>query len=175
MPKIITAKRLEGEVEKARDYVRSHILFPSALLGLISLLTGAAALVYQFFTEAYSWRTLGETTALLLLGSTLGWAQTRYHRYLLREHPGHFAARMKVFTRTPHRRAKREILPSLEHQGRGVVPLLYLLGIGVLVGASVLSSTAGHVYYMAAFLLPWAGFFWAKTFFWRGVLPQGKS
>lgn len=171
MTKLITARRLEGETEKAREYVKVHILFPSALLGLIFMVSGTAALLYQFFADTYSWRTFLQSTALLVAGGALGWGQTRYHKYLLREHPGHFAGRMRIFSRGGLRRAKKEPPGvALEHPGRNLVPLFYMLGIGVLCGASVLSSMLGQVYYVAAFLLPWAGFFWAKMFFWRGVL-----
>ena len=40
MPKLLTARRVEGETEKAREYVRSHILLPSSLLGLVFMLSG---------------------------------------------------------------------------------------------------------------------------------------
>ncbi|MEK6526288.1 MAG: hypothetical protein AABZ22_05385 [Nitrospirota bacterium] len=174
MTKIITARRREGEAEKAREYVKVHILFPSGLLGLVFMVSGTAALVYQLFVETYGWRTFIESTGLLLAGGLLGWVQTRYHQYLLQEYPGHFAGRMKSFSRTGLRRSKRESLASpLVHPWRNLVPLFYVLGIGALWGVSALSSTLGQVYYVAAFLLPWAGFFWAKMFFWRGVLTEG--
>lgn len=175
MPKIITAKRLEGESEQARVYVKTHILFPSGMLGLILMIAGTGSLVYQFVFEAYGWRTFIESTALLMAGTLLGWAQTRYHKYLLREHPGYFAGRLRIFTRTGQKRSKREaVVSDLQHWGRDWIPLYYVLGAGALIGASFLSSTLGQVYYMAAFLMPWAGFFWAKMFFWRGVLTPGK-
>jgi len=176
MTKLITTKRLEGETEKAREYVKVHILLPSGLLGLVFMVSGTAALLYQFFAETYSWRTFLQSTGLLVAGGLLGWAQTRYHQYLLREHPAHFAGRMRIFSRGGLKRAKKEAaLPSLEHRGRSLVPLFYVLGIGALCGAAALGSARGQVYYVAAFLLPWAGFFWAKMFFWRGVLGQGKG
>jgi len=176
MTKLITTKRLEGESEKAREYVKAHILLPSGLLGLIFMVSGTAALLYQFFAETYSWRTFLQSTGLLVAGGLLGWTQTRYHRYLLREHPAHFASRMRIFSRGGLKRAKKEAaLPSLEHRGRSLVPLFYVLGIGALCGAAAVSSALGQVYYVAAFLLPWAGFFWAKMFFWRGVLGEGKG
>ncbi len=176
MPKIITAKRLEGETEQAREYVKTHILFPSGVLGLILLIAGTGSLVYQFMFEAYGWKTFLESTVLLLAGALIGWAQTRYHKYVLREHPGYFAGRLRTFTRTGPKRSKREAPASeLRHWGRNWVPLYYLLGAGALLGASLASSILGQVYYMAAFLMPWAGFFWAKMFFWRGLLTQGRS
>jgi hypothetical protein len=177
MAKIITAKRLQGETDKAQEYVKTHILFPSGLLGLICILTGGASLVYQFISEDYRWGagTFLQSSGLILVGMLLGWGQTRYHRYLLREFPAHFAERMKLFSRAGPRRGKKDTSsPPLEHRGRRFVPFFYLLGASVLLTFSILATIAGGLYYLAAFLLPWAGFFWAKLFFWRGVLQQGK-
>jgi hypothetical protein len=176
MPKIITAKRLDNETELARQYVKTHILFPSGLLGLILMIAGTGSLLYQFMVESYGWPTFVQSVALMVAGGLLGWAQTRYHRYLLEQHPGHFADRLKVFTRAAQRRAKREP-PSTQpiHRGQGLVPLYYALGATGLLGASAAVATRGQVFYMAAFLLPWAAFFWAKMFFWRGVILPGKK
>jgi hypothetical protein len=177
MPKIITAKRLQGESEKAHEYVKTHILFPSGLLGLICILTGGASLVYQFVSDDYRWGlgTFLVTSGLIVVGILLGWSQTRYHRFLLREYPAHFAERMKIFSRSGPRRGKKEsTTPALEHRGRAFVPFSYLVGASLLLGLSVLATIRGGLYYLAAFLLPWAGFFWAKLFFWRGVLQQSK-
>ncbi len=176
MPKIITAKRLAGESELAREFVKTHILFPSGLLGLILMIAGTGSLIYQFMFEAYGWRTFIESTVLLMVGILIGWAQTCYHKYLLREHPGYFANRLKTFARTGPKRSKRDIPASdLHHWGRNWVPLYYVLGAGALIGVSFVSSISGQVYYMAAFFMTWAGFFWAKMFFWRGVLTQDRS
>jgi hypothetical protein len=176
MPKIITAKRLQGETEKAQEYVKTHILFPSGLLGLICILTGTASLVYQFIVETYSWTTFLQSSGLIVIGALLGWLQTRYHQYLLQRFPAYFAERMKLFTRgTPRRGKKDSAAPPLEHRGRAFVPFFYLLGAIALIALSTVAAIAGDVFYMAAFLLPWAGFFWAKLFFWRGILKiEGK-
>ena len=108
MPKLVTAKRIEGEHEKAVEYVKTHILFPSGLLGLICLVAGAGTLIYQFVVEAYSWFAFSEVTGLLVVGGLLGWGQTRYHKYLVREHPEHFASRMKLYSRSSPKRTKKE-------------------------------------------------------------------
>lgn len=175
MPKIITARRIEGETDRAREYVKTHILFPSGLLGLIFMVAGTLALIHQFMSEAYGWRPFVETSGLILAGAALGWGQTRYHQYLLREHPAHFAGRMKMFSQPKMKRPKRDVLAqSLDHPGRHLVPWGYLAGIGLLVGASTATALFGHLYYVAAFLMPWMGFFWAKMFFWRGVLKSNR-
>lgn len=176
MPKLITSRRVENETELARQYVKTHILFPSVLLGFIMLLAGSASLVYQFMVDTYGWQTFLESTGLLLVGGLVGWGQTRYHRYLLREYPGYFAGRLKKFSQTGPKRTRKEAThQSPELPGQQYVPLLYLGGVAGLVGVSAASAIFGHVYYMAALLMPWAGFFWAKMHGWRGVLPQGES
>lgn len=176
MPKLITSRRAENEVELARQYVKTHILFPSVLLGFVMLLAGSASLIYQFMVDTYGWETFVESTGLLLLGGLVGWGQTRYHRYLLREHPGHFAGRLRTFSQTGPKRTRKEPAPQpAEHPGQRYVPLLYLGGVAGLLGASAASAILGHVYYMAALLMPWAGFFWAKMHGWRGELPQGET
>ncbi|WP_447974011.1 hypothetical protein [Nitrospira sp. Kam-Ns4a] len=175
MPKIITAKRQEDELERARAYVKQHILFPAGLLGLVCLVAGTFALVYQFFFETYTKASFMQTSGLMLAGGLLGWAQTRYHRYVLHEHPWYFAARQKLFTKSGPRRGKKDPFgPPLEHPGRSFVPLGYVLGAGFLVGLGAWSAYSGQVDALAAFAMPWAAFFWAKMFFWRRVLLEGN-
>jgi hypothetical protein len=176
MPKIITSRRLEGESEKAREYVRTHIVLPSSVLGLVFMVAGMAALVYQFVYISYDWRTFVESAGLLLIGMLFGWTQTRYHQYLLREFPANFAGRLRLFTKNPAKRPRKEAtIPPIEHPKRKLVPFGYALGAASLFAAAAWSSTLGQTYYVAAFLLPWVGFFWAKVYFWRGVLLEVKS
>jgi hypothetical protein len=63
-------------------------------------------------------------------------------------------------------------VPQLDHPGRSLVPLFYLLGAGILLGLSAFSLVGGQVDKVAAVMMPWAGFFWAKLFFWRRVLGK---
>jgi hypothetical protein len=173
MPKLVTVQRQELEAEKAREYVKAHILFPASLLGLVCVVAAAFALIYQFVAESYGLRAFEETTGLLAAGILLGWGQTRYHRYLLREFPGHFASRMRVFERTGPRKSRKDVAAAvLDHPGRSLVPLFYVLGICLLLGLSAMSVAGGQVDTVAAFLMPWAGFFWAKLFCWRKVLRK---
>ncbi|HZS12796.1 MAG TPA: hypothetical protein VFA38_11140 [Nitrospirales bacterium] len=173
MAKIISAHHHETEQEKAREYVKTFILFPAGLLGLIFMVAGSAAMLYQFFTSSYTWQTFLESTGLLALGGVLGWGQTKYHRYLLAAHPDHFASRMRGHARPGQKKPRKEApSSSVAHPGRRYVPLAYLGGALLLLGAATATSIAGHTYALAAFFLPWAGFFWAKMFFWRGVLPE---
>ncbi len=176
MPKIITAKRLEGETDRARDYVKTHILFPSGILGLILMLSAMLSLGYQFLVETYDWQTFLQSSVLLVLGAVLGWGQTRYHRFLLETYPEHFAGRMRVYSKGKKGRGKRDApTPELEHHGRALVPVAYVIGVLFLVGASSLATLAGHLSAMPAYLMPWAGFFWAKLFFWRGLLREHRA
>lgn len=173
MPKIVSPKRLETETDQARAYVKYHILFPAGLLGLASMVVAVIALAYQLIGGSYSLETFVHSSALLIFGGLLGWAQTRYHRFLLRAYPWHFATRMKTFFQRPQK-AKRNRRdrpdPEPDHPGRKMVPYLYLAGMVGLLGLGALGAAAGTIDYLAAFVLPWAGFFWAKMFFWRREL-----
>lgn len=177
MPKLITVKRIEGNVDRAREYVRTYILFPSSLLGLIFLVSATASLGYQLMvTDSYTGDTFFQSMGLLVLGGVVGWVQTRYQRYLLKEFPDHFASRIRMVAKGSHSRSKRHAPDATPlHPGRRWIPLAYLAGGATILTASSLSAVFGHVYYVAAYLLPWAGFFWAKVFFWRGVLPTSST
>jgi hypothetical protein len=173
VPKIITAKRRETDVDRAQEYVRTHILLPSALIGMVFMIAGALALIYQFMSETFGWHPFAETSGLLAVGIMAGWGQTLYHRFLLQHYPSFFANRMKLFSRGPLKRPKRDtVVQTIEHPGRNWVPLAYVGGILLLLSASFAAAAYGHLYFVAAFFMPWAGFFWAKMFFWRKVLPR---
>jgi len=177
MGKIITGKRLENEAQLAENYIRIYILFPSGLLGLLTMVIGVVALVYQFFFDTYDVWTFGSSSGLIAAGIVLGWGQTRYHRYIFRTVPEFWARRMRASAvRGAQRFKKRPPDVELQHAGRQFVPLAYFLGIGGLVGLSVWSFSSGSLGYMAAFALPWAGFFWGKLFTWHSVIsPSGRS
>ena len=173
MAKVITTKRLEGEVEKAQDYVRTHILFPSGMLGLIAMVVGVLALLYQLIVGTYDLHTFTQSSGLLVVGMLIGWGQTKYHQFLLREFPTYFSSRMKSAAQRSLHRAKKQIADvTVSHKGRGLVPLWYVIGIVIFLGLSALSVNSGSLDAMAAFALPWAGFFWAKMFFWKGIIAQ---
>ncbi len=172
MGKLITGKRKENEAQLAERYIRTYILFPSGLLGLLAMIIGVLALVYQFFmTETYDVWTFGGSSGLIAAGMLLGWGQTRYHRYLFRAFPAFWASRMRASGgRGAQRFKKTSAEVKVEHAGRAWVPLAYVLGIGGLTGLSAWSFSAGSLDYMAAFALPWAGFFWGKLFTWHAVI-----
>ncbi len=175
MPKVITTRRNEGEAEKAQEFVRTYILFPSSLLGLVAILLGVGGLGYQLFQGQYAWETFTYSSALLIVGVLLGLAQTKYQQFLLREFPGYFAQRMKAYTQRSLRKAKKNAAEiSIEHRGRGFVPLWYFLGFVLIIAFAGWSVSTGFLSAVAAFALPWAGYFWAKMFFWKGLVLPGK-
>ncbi len=177
MPKVITARRQDDETEKAQEFVRTYILFPSSLLGLIAIVVGVIALGFQLWSGTYGWETFTYSSGLIVAGVLLGLIQTKYQQYLLREFPGYFANRMKAYTQRSIRKAKKAVSDvSIEHRGRGLVPLWYLLGIVTFFTLSGFAVATGFLEPVAAIALPWAGYFWAKMFFWKGlVLPPGHK
>jgi hypothetical protein len=177
LPKVITAKRLDDETDKAQEFVRTYILFPASLLGLIAIVVGVIALGVQLWSGTYGWETFTYSSGLIVSGVLLGLIQTKYQQYLLREFPGYFANRMKAYTQRSIRKAKKAVSDiTIEHRGRGLIPLGYLLGIVTLLTLSGLAVTTGFIEPVAAIVLPWAGYFWAKMFFWKGlVLPPGRK
>jgi hypothetical protein len=176
MPKLVTVRQFEDVAERAKDYVKAYILFPSGILGLISMVVGTVALGYQLIaTGTYTWATFWISSALLVFGGCMGWGQTRYHQHILHKYPEVFAARMRPVTTKRSGRSRKEapmVLPQAP--GSRWVPLAYLAGIGILLTASTTAMEAEQVHPVAAYFMPWGGFFWAKLFFWRAVIKQGK-
>jgi hypothetical protein len=125
----------------------------------------------------YAWETFSFSSVLLLLGVILGWGVTKYQKFILREYPNFFSSRMRTGTQRSFRKMKKAAPDvSIDHRGRGLVPLLYLLGILMFIGLSVACIYSGALDGLPAFALPWAGFFWAKMFFWKGVIaPPSKG
>ncbi len=169
MPKLITVQRPEQVTRQAQDYVKTYILIPSGLVGLVSMLGGVAGLGYQLFaTDLYTWQTFLQSTGLIALGAALGFAQSRYHFYLLQTFPEVLAARIRSATKKGKKTGKEAEVPQITHSGKQFVSVAYLLGTGVLLGVSWLATSMGQVMMVPAILLPWAGFYWARLFFWRG-------
>ncbi len=172
MPKLVTIKQQEGQDAKATAYVKAYMLFPAGILGLVSMVGGIGGLGYQLIaTDTYTWETFVQSSALLMLGGLLGWLQTTYHRWILRHRPGVFAARMRQPALKKSGRPKRDGGSDQDSPtGSPWAPVAYMAGLAMLLCASTVSVVYGSVYPVAAYFLPWAGFFWAKLFFWRTVL-----
>lgn len=170
MPKLITKPRPEQIVQQAQYYVKSYILLPSGIVGLICMIGGVGGLGYQLLaTDNYTWSTFYQSTGLIVLGVVMGIAQTRYHQFLLQQFPEVLAARMRTATAKKGSKVKKDAeLPRIDHQGRQFIPVAYLLGTVLILGASWFATMMGQVDGVPALLLPWAGFYWARLFFWRG-------
>lgn len=172
MPRLVAVQRPEDISRQAQDYVKSYILFPSGLIGLICLVGGVGGLGYQLLaTDSYTWATFSQSSALLLLGTLLGWVQTRYQQFLFRRFPDVLAARMRRALLKRGSKQKKEPRPvAIHHEGRRLIPLAYGLGVVLLIGSALAATFYGHVNAVPALLMPWAGFYWARLFFWRRVV-----
>ena len=174
MPKLVTVLRPEKIDEQARLYVRSYILFPSGTIGLICLIGGVGSLAYQFlFGHTYSWVTFLTSSVLLVVGGLYGWGKARYHRYLFTNFPEVYATKMRNAVAQRSRKAKarfEEEVPPIEHPGRGFVTAISIVGALLIFGASAAAMLRGDLNPLPALLMPWAGFYWAKLFIWRGAV-----
>jgi hypothetical protein len=172
MPKLVTVLRPEKIDEQARYYVRSHILLPAGTIGLISMVGGIGSLAYQLLVNhTYSWVTFLSSSVLIAVGASCGFAQARYHRYLFKTFPEVYAAKMRTAVAQRSRKAKAEPeVPTIEHPGRGFVTALSIAGAALLFSSSAAAYMYGDLDLLPALLVPWAGFYWAKLFCWRGVV-----
>ncbi|HEU4683751.1 MAG TPA: hypothetical protein VFS39_04545, partial [Nitrospira sp.] len=145
---------------------------PSGLLGLDCMLGGHGGLASQFVsTNTYTWMTFLASFGLLLLGGLCGIGQTVYHRYLLNSVPEVFAARIRAAVRRTGKRSKVDPRPmTIKHPGRAFVPVAYAAGAFLLLGTSAVAMMQGVMEPLPAVLMPWAGFYWGKLFWWRGVV-----
>ena len=174
MAKLVTVLRPEKIDEQARHYVRSYILFPAGTIGLICMVGGVGSLGYQLVaSHTYSWVTFLSSSVLIVVGALCGFAQARYHRYLFKTFPEVYAAKMRiaVIQRSKKARGKSELEePSIDHPGRSFVTAITIAGGALIFGASAVAYWRGDLDLLPSLLVPWAGFFWAKLFCWRGVV-----
>jgi hypothetical protein len=176
MPKLVTVLRPEKIDEQARYYVRSHILLPAGTIGLICLVGGVGSLAYQLIaSHTYSWVTFLSSSILIAVGALCGFAQARYHRYLFKTFPEVYAAKMRTAVAQRNKKLKTKAktepeVPPIEHPGRGFVTAISLAGAVLIFGASAAAFMRGDLELLPSVLVPWAGFYWAKLFCWRGVV-----
>ncbi|TKB72022.1 MAG: hypothetical protein E8D46_14905 [Nitrospira sp.] len=174
MPKLVTVLKPEKIDEQARYYVRSHILLPAGTIGLVSMVGGIGALAYQLLaSHTYSWITFLSSSLLIVIGASCGFGQARYHRYLFKTFPEFYAAKMRtaVAQRNKKTRGKAEAeVPAIEHPGRGFVTAISIAGAVLVFGSSAGAYMYGDLEILPSALVPWAGFYWAKLFCWRGVV-----
>jgi hypothetical protein len=176
VPKLINVQQPQQTMQQAQEYVKTYILMPSGLLGLICVIGAVGGLGYQWLaTDSYSWDTFYQSSALFMSGIGLGVVQTLYQRYLFREFPEVLAARMREgLSRQRGTLKKRSDATTIEHPGRQFVPFAYLLGGLLLVGGTIAAFAYERVSIVPALLMPWAGYYWARLFLWRRVIKLGK-
>jgi hypothetical protein len=172
MPKLVTVLRPEKIDEQARHYIRSHILLPAGTIGLVCLVGVVGSLGYQLLVNhTYSWVTFLTSSVLLAVGALCGFAQARYHRYLFTAFPEMYAAKMRTAVAQRNRKARAEPeVPAIEHPGRGFVTAISFAGAALIFGSSALAIIYGELDLIPAVFVPWAAFYWAKLFSWRGVV-----
>jgi hypothetical protein len=174
MPKLVTVLRPEKIDEQARYYVRSHILLPAGTIGLVCMVGGVGALAYQLLANhTYSWVTFLSSSLLIVVGAGCGFAQARYHRYLFKTFPEVYAAKMRTAVAQRGKKTKSKAepeVPVIEHPGRGFVTAISIAGAVLVFGSSAAAYMYGDLNMFPAALVPWAGFYWAKLFCWRGVV-----
>lgn len=172
MPKLVTVLRPEKIDEQARYYVRSHILLPAGTIGLVCMVGGVGSLGYQLLVNhTYSWITFLTSSILLAVGAACGWGQARYHRYLFTAFPEVYAAKMRTAVAQRNRKARAEPeVPAIEHPGRAYVTAISIAGAVLIFGASAVAIIYGELDPVPAVFVPWAAFYWAKLFSWRGVV-----
>jgi hypothetical protein len=172
MPKLVTVLRPEKIDEQARNYVRSHILLPAGTIGLVCMVGGVGSLGYQLLVNhTYSWVTFLTSSILLVVGAACGFGQARYHRYLFSTFPEVYAAKMRTAVAQRNRKARAEPeAPAIEHPGRGYVTAISIAGAALIFGSSALAFLYGELDPIPAVFMPWAAFYWAKLFCWRGVV-----
>ena len=172
MPKLVTVLRPEKIDEQARYYVRSHILLPAGTIGLVCMVGGVGSLGYQLLVNhTYSWVTFLTSSVLLAVGALCGWGQARYHRYLFTAFPEVYAAKMRTAVAQRNRKAKAEPeVPVIEHPGRAFVTAISIAGAAMIFGSSAVAIIYGELDLIPAVFVPWAAFYWAKLFSWRGVV-----
>lgn len=168
MPKIVTARRLENERDRARRYLKSRLIMPTFPLGAAALVAGYGYML--LFLNTLTTGILLGSTILLLFGAMWGWCHTRYERYLLSACPEYFARKQKLFDAAKdYKRVSRD-LPGHGplHPGRQLALAGYAVGVGSMLGMT--GYYLDQVGVIPALFLPWAGYFNAKMIFFRDLL-----
>ncbi len=172
MPKIVTAKRREEEMERARLYLKSRLMLPTIPLGMVALLAGYGGIVMMWVQDDLSPGAVYGSTVLLLFGALWGWGHARYERYLVTICPEYLARKLKLLDAAKEykRVGKSVSVSGPVHQGRRFVWAAYAVGV-----CSQFAMTAYFVDQVGAypaFFLPWAGYFNAKIIFWRNLFSS---
>ncbi|HET6465872.1 MAG TPA: hypothetical protein VLY20_07455 [Nitrospiria bacterium] len=169
MPKFITVKKAEQEHRQAARYLKSSLVYSSALIGLISLILGYGSLLYLMFKGRPLTELLIDSLILLSSGLVVGLFQAGYQHYLYNTHPDYFADRMRRAELRLSRQLKKLGDPiKVEHPGRWAVPYLYLIGWLAFAGLIVIYTPKLNV--LSVVFLPMAGFFNARFFYLKRLI-----
>ncbi len=163
MPKIVTARRREDEMDRARLYLKSRLMFPTIPLGMVTLLVGYGSVGLMWIQGELMPKALLGSTILFVVGALWGWAQARYDRYLVRACPDYLARKQKLLEAAKEmKRAKRDASSAgPSHPGRRMVVALYVIGVCTQLGLTFYYLGTVGVY--PAVFLPWAGYLNAKV------------
>ena len=169
MVRIVTAKKAESARQKAEMYVKTSIIYPSALMGLVSLVLGYGALIYLLFKGRFFPSIIIDSFVLLGVGVVLGLIQFFHQRFLLDHFPEYYADRRKRMERIRSRQTRKlEIVEKPTYRGHQFVPYVYLVGFSAAVAVIVLY--AGRLNPVSAVFLVLAGIYNIRFFFWKRKL-----
>ena len=171
MPRFVTVKKAEHERLQAARYVKNSVLYPSAVIGLISLILGYGGVIYLIFKGRPMTDLFTHSLILLCAGLLLGVFQALYQHYLLRSHPEYFSDRVHRTELRLSGRAKKIGDPvTVAHRGRWAVPYLYLLGWIVSIALIVIYTPRLNTF--SAIFLLLAGFHNARFFYLKRVVQK---
>jgi len=172
MAKIVTARRLEDERNRARLYLKSRLMLPIIPLGMVCVLAGYGNITLMWMQDELTTDAVMGSTILFLCGAAWGWGHVSYERYLVATCPEHLARKQKALEAAKdYKKAKRDTFSTGPiHPGRQIALVLY--GVGVLAQFGITGYYLGHIGTYAALFLPWAGYFNAKVIFWRDLFAR---
>ena len=134
---------------------------------------GVGSLGYQLLVNhTYSWVTFLTSSVLIAVGAACGLGQARYHRYLFATFPERVCGTDADSCGSTQQEVPRPSRRCRRSSTLGVVLSLRIsiAGAALIFGASAVAIIRGELDPLPAVLVPWAGFYWAKLFCWRGVV-----
>jgi len=169
MVRIATVKKAKDERQKATQYIKAALIYPSAFLGLISLILGYGALIYLMIKGGFLANIVYSSFVLLGLGVFLGWLQYRYQRFLFDSYPEYYAGkqRQNESIRSGQTR-KVGVVEKPSHRGRKAVPYVYLAGYAAAITTIVIY--ARELNSVSAIFLLLAGLYNARFLSWKRKL-----
>ena len=171
MPKFITVKKAENERQQAAQYLKTSLVYPSALMGLIGLVLGYGGVIYLMIIGKPMMELLSASLVLLTSGLLLGLLQAFYQHYLFRSHHEVFSDRVHRNKLRMSGQVKKIGDPvTAKHTGRWAVPYIYLIGWAGFVSLVILH--AEKLNYFSSIFLVLAGFHNARFFYLKRLIPK---